>query len=111
MLISCRSPQRDGPSMRRWEFICCLGFAAAWPFTALAQSRSLPVVGIIRPEPLPSPSYDAFQKALRDLGYVEGQTIVLEPRWPDGRQFDDYLAIAKDFVQRRVDIIVAGHSL
>src|SRR5262245_42617498 len=69
---------------------------AALPFTALAQSRSPPVVGIIRPEPLPSPSYDAFQKALRDLGYVEGQTIMLEPRWPDGRQLDDYLTIAKD---------------
>jgi putative tryptophan/tyrosine transport system substrate-binding protein len=97
--------------MIRREFVCCLGFAAALPFIALAQSRSLPVVGIIRPEPLPSPSYDAFQKALRDLGYIEGQTIVLEPRWPEGRQLDDYLAIAKSFVQRRVDIIVAGHSL
>jgi putative ABC transport system substrate-binding protein len=49
---------------------------------------------------------------LRDLGYVEGQTITLEPRWPTGgRQFDDYLAIARDFVDRRVDIIVAGHTL
>jgi putative ABC transport system substrate-binding protein len=87
------------------------GFAAAWLFAALAQNRNPPVVGIIRPEPLPSPSYDAFQKALRDLGYVEGQTIVLEPRWPDGRQLDGYLVIAKEFVQRGVDIIVAGHSL
>ena len=97
--------------MKRREFIAFLGGVAAWPFTALAQRRSPPVVGIIRPEPLPSPSYDAFQKALLALGYVEGQTIVLEPRWPEGRQLDDYLAIAKDFVQRRVDIIVAGHSL
>jgi putative ABC transport system substrate-binding protein len=82
------------------------------PLAALAQSQAkTPVIGIIRPEPLPSPSYDAFRQGLRDLGYVEGQTIVLEPRWPTNRQFEDYLRIAKEFVLREVDIIVSGHTV
>ena len=82
------------------------------PLAAFAQRQSrTPVIGIIRPEPLPSPSYDAFRQGLRELGYVEGQTIVLEPRWPKNRQFEDYLGIAKEFVRREVDIIVTGHTL
>jgi putative ABC transport system substrate-binding protein len=94
---------------RRVLLVAIAGLA---PVAVLAQSSGKPpVIGIIRPEPLPSPSYDAFRQGLRDLGYVEGQTIMLEPRWPTGRQFNDYLAIAKDFVDRRVDIIVAGHTL
>jgi hypothetical protein len=58
-----------------------------------------PVVGIIRGQPLQEPSprtkrgetlhYDSFRQGLLDLGYVEGQTIVLESGWPTGRQFDD----------------------
>src|SRR5262245_22805023 len=81
------------------------------PLAALAQSQArTPVIGFIRPEPLPSPTYDAFRQRLRELGYVEGQTIVLEPRWPTNRQLEDYLSIAKEFVRREVDIIVTGHT-
>jgi putative tryptophan/tyrosine transport system substrate-binding protein len=82
------------------------------PLPALAQNQAKTrVIGIIRPEPLPSPSYDSFRQGLRDLGYVEGQTIALEPRWPTDRQFEDYLSIAKELVRREVDIIVTGHTL
>ena len=38
------------------------------------------------PPSRPDPSIEAFQQALRDLGYVEGQTIVIEYRWAEGRQ-------------------------
>src|SRR5262245_39466696 len=86
--------------------LCCV------PLAAIAQNQAkIPVIGIIRSEPLPARSYDAFRQGLRDLGYVEAQTIVLEPRWPTNRQFEDYLGIAKEFVRREVDIIVASHTL
>jgi len=86
--------------------LCCV------PLAAIAQNQAkIPVIGIIRSEPLPARSYDAFRQGLRDLGYVEGQTIVLEPRWPTNRQFEDYLGVAKEFVRREVDIIVASHTL
>jgi putative ABC transport system substrate-binding protein len=85
------------------------------PSTALGQSRVKPsVIGIVSSTPAsssapPSPAYDAFRQALRDLGHIEGQTIMLEPRRPAGWQFDDYLAVAHEFVRQRVDIIVASH--
>jgi putative ABC transport system substrate-binding protein len=44
---------------------------------------------------------------LRDLGYVEGQTIVLEPRWEEGKA-DRYATLASDLARLNVDIIVAG---
>jgi hypothetical protein len=77
-----------------------IAIAGLVPHPALAQSNARPpVVGIIRGQPLQEPSprtkrgetlhYDSFRQGLLDLGYVEGQTIVLESGWPTGRQFDD----------------------
>jgi putative ABC transport system substrate-binding protein len=44
---------------------------------------------------------------LRDLGYVEGQSIILEPRWADGRH-ERLPALAADLVGRNVDVIVSA---
>ena len=34
----------------------------------------------------PSPSMEAFRQELRDLGYVEGQNLIIEWRWAEGRE-------------------------
>jgi putative tryptophan/tyrosine transport system substrate-binding protein len=51
---------------------------------------------------------DAFLQGLHELGYVEGQTIVLEERWAEGKltRLPD---LAAELVQLPVDIIVAGN--
>jgi putative ABC transport system substrate-binding protein len=51
---------------------------------------------------------DAFLQGLHELGYVAGQTIVLEERWAEGKltRLPD---LAAELVQLPVDIIVAGN--
>ena len=50
--------------------------------------------------------FEAFRQGLRELGYVEGQTIALEPRWAEG-MYERYPALAADLVRVPVDVIVA----
>jgi putative ABC transport system substrate-binding protein len=51
----------------------------------------------------------AFRQGLRELGYVEGQTIAIDWRWAEG-QFERLPALAADLVKHDVQLIVAGGS-
>jgi putative tryptophan/tyrosine transport system substrate-binding protein len=53
-----------------------------------------------------SPYVQAFKHGLRDLGWVEGQNIVIEYRSAEG-QFDRLPALAAELVRLKVDVIVA----
>jgi putative ABC transport system substrate-binding protein len=50
---------------------------------------------------------DACRQGLRDLGYVEDQTITLDIRWDEGKR-ERFTDFAAELVTRQVDIIVAG---
>jgi len=50
---------------------------------------------------------EAFRQGLRDLGWVEGQNIVIEYRWAEGR-FDRLPDLAAELVRLKVDVIVAS---
>jgi len=51
--------------------------------------------------------WGAFFQGLRELGYVEGQNLIIERRFSEGR--DERLpALAADLVRLRVDVIVAA---
>jgi len=52
-------------------------------------------------------SFDAFRQGLRDLGYVEGQNIVIESRWADG-DYERLPTLAKELVSLNLDVIVSG---
>ena len=51
--------------------------------------------------------WEACRQGLRELGYVEGQNIVLEPRWADGR-YERLPELAAELVQLKVDVIVSA---
>ena len=99
--------------MRRREFLAALGSAAAWPLVATkqieAQERTkIPRVGVLTPaESDTTPGFDAFRKGLRDLGYVEGKSIVLDFRFANGHT-DALPRLAAELVQIPVDVIVAS---
>ena len=50
---------------------------------------------------------DAFRRGLRERGYVEGQNIVIEYRWAEGRQ-ERLPGLAAELVGLKVDVIVAA---
>jgi putative tryptophan/tyrosine transport system substrate-binding protein len=54
----------------------------------------------------PASIYEAFRQGLRDLGYAEGQSIVLEYRSAEG-QDERFPALAAELVRLKVDLILA----
>jgi putative tryptophan/tyrosine transport system substrate-binding protein len=93
--------------IRRREFITLLGGAAAWPLATRAQSQGMPVIGFLHTRSSYAPAVVAFQKALREAGFVEGQTVGVEYRWADG-QYHQLAAMAADLVGQKVAVLVAG---
>ena len=78
------------------------------PVSAVAeQAGKIPRVGVLAPGNPPLVHADAFRQGLRELGYVEGQNIILDWRWEGGHP-DQYSLYATELVRLGVDVIVAG---
>jgi putative ABC transport system substrate-binding protein len=95
--------------MNRRELITLLGgVVAAWPVAARAQQTGkLPTIGLLGGA---TPSAQAqwtaaFVQRLRELGWVEGETVAIEYRWGEGRSERSPEIIA-EFVRLKVDVIV-----
>ena len=83
-----------------------LAFALVSPLAGeTQQAAKIPRVGLLRPGSPPDPYVEAFRQGLRDLGYVEPQTIALEYRWAEGRAAR-LPRLAAELVQLKVDVIV-----
>src|SRR6266849_2385883 len=97
--------------MRRREFITLLGGeAAAWPLSARAQQPKVPKIGVlVAGNPDPGPFWRLFREGLRDLGYIDGQTILFEFRSAGGKA-NLLPELAADLVRLKVDIIVVWHT-
>jgi len=95
--------------MDRRKFIAALGGAIAWPFAARAQQAAVPTVGFMSGRSLEDSAHlmAAFRQGLGELGFVEGQNLLIEYRWAAGR-YDQLSAFAADLVGRKVDVIVTG---
>jgi len=88
--------------MNRRELIALLAGAAAAPGTARAQQRprKIPRIGIIDDGAIWKP----FRDALREAGYIEGQTIAFETRAADGNP-NRLSTAAAELVRLPVDLI------
>jgi putative tryptophan/tyrosine transport system substrate-binding protein len=93
--------------MRRRDVMRMLGAGAAfWPPATRAQPAKVPRVGILTPaESDGTSSFAAFRNGLRDVGYVEGQTIVLDFGLAKGN-LDALPALARELVRLPVDVVV-----
>ena len=97
--------------MRRREFITLLGGAAiVWPLAAQAQqNKNIPRLCFLTFDPgtLRSTRFEAFFEALRDLGYVDGQTISIDYLSADGRG-ERFSALAAECLRLKADIIAVS---
>src|SRR5713226_8477746 len=64
-------------------------------------------IGVLRPLPPNDPPMVAFRQGLRDLGYVDGETLMIEYRSAEG-QLERLPELAAELVRLKVDVIVAG---
>ncbi len=85
------------------------GAAGAWPLAAPAQQTAkVPRVGWIwlgRSAGNPT-EVAGFRQGLKELGYIEGQNIVVDYRFGEGRT-DRLADLAAELVQLRPDVLVA----
>src|SRR5256884_5735996 len=96
--------------MRRREFLSFLGAAAAaasGPARAQPKIRRLGVLSQGSLQTHPTPVFRAFQQGLRDLGWVEGQNLVIEWRFSEGSA-EPLPRLAAELVGLPVDLIVAS---
>src|SRR4051794_5340901 len=105
------APEPKVATMRRREILGAFGsIAVGWPLAARAQQGGKPpVIGFLgAATPLAwSPYTAAFVTRLRELGWVEGRTVEIDYRWAEGRP-ERYAAIAAEFIQRGVGVIVTS---
>jgi putative ABC transport system substrate-binding protein len=108
------------PRLGRRDFITLLGGAAAtWPLAGRAQPIArrqvvafvhavIPPAEMAGLEPV-SPLARAFVHGLRDLGWIEGRTVIIERRSAEGEP-QRAPAIFTELVTRGVDVIAMGGS-
>ncbi len=97
--------------MKRREFITLLGGAAAtWPLAARAQQSGkvyrvafFSTTGRDRVWHL----HQALIESLRELGYIEGQNVIFENRFAEGKM-ERLAGIAAELVPLKPDVIVVG---
>jgi ABC-type uncharacterized transport system substrate-binding protein len=91
--------------LKRRDFITMLGGAAAWPCAALAQdAKKIPRIGVLWPNP--PATFEFVRQGLRELGYIEGQSIRFEFRGAEGK-LDQLPELARELVGIPVDVIVS----
>ena len=97
--------------MKRREFITLVGATAALPLAARAQQPvKVPRVGILSPAASETAAtLTAFREGIRDLGYIEGQTIALDFRLSKGIM-DALPALAAELVRIPVNVIVTDST-
>jgi len=93
--------------MTRREFVKLLsGTVAAWPFAAHAQQGTPRHIGVLGADATVWNSWTvAFGARLRELGWIDGDTINIDYRWAGGssKRVSDFTA---ELLRRHVDVIV-----
>lgn len=95
----------------RRKLIIALGAGAlAAPFRSFAQQRGkIYRIGYLAPDSASDRAayVESMREGLRDLGYIENKTILIEFRWADGK-YERLPALAAELVRLNVDVLVSS---
>jgi putative ABC transport system substrate-binding protein len=106
-------PEADPPQAEKWLGLSVIAFVLVVT-GAVAQAQQptkVPRIGYlsgVSPSAI-SDRIEAFRQGLRELGYVEGKTIVIEWRHLEGK-IDRLPALAAELVRLKVEVIVTAGS-
>jgi putative tryptophan/tyrosine transport system substrate-binding protein len=92
------------------KFLFCLLVTVFFATPAVAQAqlpKKVPRIGYVSLRSGPGDNDLAFRQRLRELGYVEGQNIVIEWRFAEGKS-ERYPLVAAELVQIGVEAIVTN---
>ena len=95
---------------RKVTFLALCATLFALCFSAEAQQpKKVPRIGYLAPNDRTSDSArsEPIRRALRELGYLEGQNIAFEYRYAEGKR-DREPQLASELVRLKVDVIVAA---
>jgi len=93
--------------MRRREFISLLGGATIWPFAARAQQARRARVAWFTVAP--HPFVEGFRRGMRELGWIEGDNLLIEYRYADG--YPERLPeLAAELARGASDLVVVSGS-
>ena len=90
-----------------WILLCTLLFALG--ASAEAQpAKKIPRIGYLAAvsASADAPRLEAFRQGLRELGYVEGQNIIVDYRH-EAREFDRLPSLAAELIRLNIDVLVA----
>ena len=81
------------------------------PFVEAQQAGKVPRIGYLTANSSSAelPRLDPFRQGLRALGHVEGQNLVIEYRYTDGK-FERLPDVAAELVRLKVDVLVANST-
>jgi putative ABC transport system substrate-binding protein len=92
-----------------WRSIAC-AVLVAWPVAPAAdETPRVYRVGFVAaqsPSTVPN-GVTAFRDRLRELGYVQGENLVIEARW-SGNSYDRLPALVDELIARKVDILLVA---
>jgi putative ABC transport system substrate-binding protein len=107
--VSSKTPRKKGMRRRVIVFIWLL--LTVLLFTGLLEAQQpakIPRIGFVSPDGNandPGPQVEAFRRALRELGYIEGKNMLLELRYIE-RRSERSLNLVAELVQLKIDVLV-----
>jgi ABC-type uncharacterized transport system substrate-binding protein len=96
---------------RKFPWLLAAVVLASIDLAEAQQPKKIPRIGlIVSGGTESSPSYEAFQQGLRDLGYIEGQNLLIESRYGEGN-LDRMPTIVNELVKQKVDILFVTNQV